>query len=326
MNIAIQTNFRNNTLLSYCPSKESNILQMQHLSHTVTTPNFELFKSKKSKNGNLYIGHSPKIEKFIHDLNLLQPLPIDILNHASYKISQSVKAVQDAMFNLCQQLPTPINPYTLEDPRYVAFIKPALDSFVYELKSHSTSDKAVVDRVHRLKLAKEIKNQNTSVLRKLFKAEQRFNLTSFSYVFHIENYQTVQLDLLEKILMGKINEILNKFHEENRSELLALFFRIQRGLSYGYQLDIYYATKLENQLLSLDNYIPASESHRFKIAPLIYAQFERTFLHSPMDIQGLDDRINEKKWKNILDIMLSQYNSWYYETEVISPKIIYRPC
>lgn len=94
--------------------------------------------------------------------------------------------------------------------------------------------------------------------------------------------------------MGKINEILNKFHEENRSELLALFFRIQRGLSYGYQLDIYYATKLENQLLSLDNYIPASESHRFKIAPLIYAQFERTFLHSPMDIQGLDDRINEK--------------------------------
>ncbi|MFW1927727.1 hypothetical protein ACG9Y3_17785, partial [Acinetobacter ursingii] len=96
-----------------------------------------------------------------------------------------VKAVQDAMFNLCQQLPTPINPYTLEDPRYVDFIKPALDSFVYELKSHSTSDKAVVDRVHRLKLAKEIKTQNTSVLRKLFKAEQRFNLTSFSYVFHI---------------------------------------------------------------------------------------------------------------------------------------------
>lgn len=326
MNIVIQTNFRNNTLFSYCPSKESNLLQMQHLSQTVTTPNFEVFKLKKFNNGNFYIGHSPKIKKFIHDLNLLQPLPIDILNHVSYKISQSVKAVQDAMFNLCQQLPNPINPYTLEDPRYVAFIKPALDSFIYELKSHSTNDKAMVDKIHRLNLAKEIKNQNASVLRKLFKAEQRFNLSSFSYVFHIENYQTVKLDLLERILMGKINGILNKFHEENKSEILALFFRIQRDLSYGYQLDIYYATKLENQLLSLDNYVPISESHRFKIAPFIYAQFERTFLHNPMDIQGLDARINEKKWKNILDVMLSQYNGWYYETDVISPKIIYRPC
>lgn len=61
------------------------------------------------------------------------------------------------------------------------------------------------------------------------------------------------------------------------------------------------------------------------VAPTSNISLSTEEFNYPMDLQGADG-INEKTWKAIFGEILFKYNYFYYETEYVSPKFIYRKC
>ncbi|MFX4535750.1 hypothetical protein ABTA57_19500, partial [Acinetobacter baumannii] len=89
------------------------------------------------------------------------------------------------------------------------------------------------------------------VMKKLFKTQQRFNLNHFIYMFNMEKCELKDKKTIEQCLTKQISNIVGKFHEKHQSEILALFFCVQRNLSNNYILNVYCATELECEQLSM---------------------------------------------------------------------------
>lgn len=331
MNILMQpTNTTESTNLPYFCMGELNLLNMQKVSEKVTNPSYMPFKHKTRKQAQIYtqyyVSNTPHTDHVFELLLKAQPIAVQLLKHSLFKISESVKAVHQAYSTLGYTLDRPINPLYLHNQAYLQSIKPTVDAFVYELKSHSTTKTAIADRDKRIALIKEVRKANEPVMKKLFKTHQRFNLNHFIYMFNMSGCELFRdKKTLEKILTQHIIQIINKFHADHRSEVLALFFCVQRDLSDHYVLNVYCATESECQPLTLKNCINRRDDGSFNFAPhsdITLSIFEN---HYSMDIQGVDG-INEKTWKAIFGQMLAKYNYFYYESEFVSPKFIYIEC
>ncbi len=191
MNMLMQpTNTTESTNLPYFCLGELNLSIMQTVSEIVTNPNYHPFKQKTKKNGQTfiqyYVSNSPHTDHAFYYLQSIYPITTPLLQHPAFKISQSVKAVNQAYTNLGYVSDGPINPMLLHNEHYVGQIKSVVDAFVYELKNHSTSKSAIDDRDKRITLIKEIRKANVPVMKKLFKTQQRFNLNHFIYMFNME--------------------------------------------------------------------------------------------------------------------------------------------
>src|SRR5690606_19872674 len=114
----------------------------------------------------------------------------------------------------------------------------------------------------------EIKKANARVMKKLFKTYLRFNLNHFTYVFNVKECTFLKDKIaLEKALTQQITSMINKFHENHQSEILALFFCVQRDLSDNYVLNVYCATESECHPLSMKNCITLRNDSYLIIAP-----------------------------------------------------------
>ena len=186
MNILMQpTNTTESTNLPYFCMGELNLLNMQKVSEKVTNPSYMPFKHKTRKQAQIYtqyyVSNTPHTDHVFELLLKAQPIAVQLLKHSLFKISESVKAVHQAYSTLGYTLDRPINPLYLHNQAYLQSIKPTVDAFVYELKSHSTTKTAIADRDKRIALIKEVRKANEPVMKKLFKIQQRFNLNHFSY-------------------------------------------------------------------------------------------------------------------------------------------------
>lgn len=172
MNMLMQpTNTTESTNLPYFCLGELNLSIMQTVSEIVTNPNYHPFKQKTKKNGQTfiqyYVSNSPHTDHAFYYLQSIYPITTPLLQHPAFKISQSVKAVNQAYTNLGYVSDGPINPMLLHNEHYVGQIKSVVDAFVYELKNHSTSKSAIDDRDKRITLIKEIRKANVPVMKKL---------------------------------------------------------------------------------------------------------------------------------------------------------------
>lgn len=328
MNIPIQPTSL--ILSAYQPHicvNEYNLSIMQKISQIITNRDYKPFKLKTKKQAQIYtqyyVTNSPHTDHAFEHLQNIQPISTLLLQHPSFKLSQSVKAVQNAYTNLGYNSDGPINPILLHNEHYVEGIKPAVDAFVYELKSHSTSKISISDREQRVALIKEIRKANVPVMKKLFKTHQRFNLNVFTYIFHMQNCESSDKPIIEQGLTRQISNMIDQFLENHQSEILALFFCIQRDLSNNYVLTIYCATERECQPLSMKDYIPLRDGNYMILSPysnITLSIYEANF---PMDIQDVDG-INEKSWKDFFGQSLSKYNYVYYKSKFVSPDFFYK--
>ena len=323
------TNTTENTNLPYFCMGELNLSIMQKVSEIMTNPNYQPFKRKTKKNAQTviqyYVSNSPHTDHAFYHLQSVHPISTPLLQHTAFNISQSVKAVNQAYANLGYISYGPIDPMLLHNEHYVEQIKPVVDTFVYELKSHSTSKIAITDRDMRIALIKEIKKANVPVMKKLFKTHQRFNLNHFIYMFNMEKCESLNKPFIEKSLTQQISNMINKFYENNQPEILALFFCVQRNLSNHYVLNVYCATEIECEQLSMKDCITLRDGNYLIVAPHSNITLSIDEFNYSMDIQGVDG-INEKTWKAIFSQMLTKYNYVYYESEFVSPKFIYIDC
>ncbi|MCU4645455.1 hypothetical protein [Acinetobacter pittii] len=330
MNMLMQpTNTTESTNLPYFCLGELNLSIMQTVSEIVTNPNYHPFKQKTKKNGQTfiqyYVSNSPHTDHAFYYLQSIYPITTPLLQHPAFKISQSVKAVNQAYTNLGYVSDGPINPMLLHNEHYVGQIKSVVDAFVYELKNHSTSKSAIDDRDKRITLIKEIRKANVPVMKKLFKTQQRFNLNHFIYMFNMEKCELKDKKTIEQCLTKQISNIVGKFHEKHQSEILALFFCVQRNLSNNYILNVYCATELEYEQLSMKDCITVRKDNYMIVAPHSNITLSIDEFNYPMDIQGVDG-INEKTWKAIFGQQVKKYKYVYYESEFVSPKFIYIEC
>lgn len=332
MNMLMQTtNTTVNINLPYFCMGDLNLSTMQRISEIITHPNYQPFKRKTKKKAQIYtqyyVSNAPHTDHVFEMLLNLQPISNALLKeHSSFKLSQSIKVLQQAYSKLGYNLSQPINPWHLYDEQYVHCIKPVVDAFVYELKKHSTSKSAIDDRDKRIALIKEIRKENVPVMKKLFKTHQHFNLNHFTYVFHMNEHELFKANKsVENALTQKMHSIINQFHEKHQSEILALFFCIQRDLSDNYVLNVYCATERECQPLSMKDCISFRDNGTLNFAPLSKITMSIFEFQISMNIQGVDG-INEKTWKVLLGQEVEKYNYVYYESEFVSPKFIYIEC
>ncbi|MEB8380014.1 hypothetical protein NYW84_02785 [Acinetobacter junii] len=298
---------------------------MQEISSIITNPSYSAFKLKSSKKGKYYVSNSPQTD---HVFELLQNFPgisPMLLEHKFFKLSQSVKALHKAYSKLGYELDRPINHLYLHNEQYINYILPIVNSFVNELKRDSTTRIAMADRLQRLELINVLKKENARVMKKLFKTQQRFNLNIFTYVFDMNKCDSRDKSFIEQGLTQQISVMIDKFHDKYQSEILDLFFRVQRDLSNNYVLTVYSATERECKPLSMKDFIPLRNEKHLIIAPNTNIILTTHEVDYPMDIQGVEDT-NEKTWKAIFGEILFSYNYLYYETEYVSPKFIYRKC
>ena len=214
----------------------------------------------------------------------------------------------------------------LQNQDYLQSIKPTVDAFIYELKNHSTTKIAIADRDKRIALIKEIRKENVPVMKNLFKTHQQFNLNHFTYVFHMNEHELFKANKsVENVLPQKMRSIINQFHEKHKSEILALFFCVQRDLSDNYVLNVYCATERECQPLSMKDCISFRDNGTLNFAPLSKITMSIFEYQSSMNIQGVGCT-NEKEWKVLFGQEVEKYNYVYYESEFVSPKFIYIEC
>ncbi|MDW2812680.1 hypothetical protein R5K32_21480, partial [Acinetobacter baumannii] len=86
-------------------------------------------------------------------------------------------------------------------------------------------------------------------------------------------------------------------------EILALFFCVQRNLSNNYVLNVYCATDLEYEKLSMKDCIQLRNGNYIIVAPTSNISLSTEEFNYPMDLQGADG-INEKTWKAIFGEIL----------------------
>ena len=331
MNMSIQsTNTTESTNLPYFCMGEFNLFNLQRVSEIVTDKNYLPFKEKFKKISRIstqyYVSNTPHTDHVFELLLSFQPINVQLREHSLFKISQSVKAVHQAYVNLGSNSDGPINPMLLHNEHYVEQIKPVVDAFVYELKKHSTSKNAIADRDKRIALIKEIRKENVPVMKKLFKTHQQFNLNHFTYVFHMNEHELFKANKsVENVLPQKMRSIINQFHEKHKSEILALFFCVQRDLSDNYVLNVYCATERECQPLSMKDCISFRDNGTLNFAPLSKITMSIFEYQSSMNIQGVGCT-NEKEWKVLFGQEVEKYNYVYYESEFVSPKFIYLEC
>ncbi len=331
MNMPIQPTHLTQTVdLPYLCVNELNLSIMQKVSEIITKPDYKPFKPKNRKNAQTYtqyyVCNTPDTDHAFYYLQSINPISTVLLEHSTFKISQSVMAMQKAYANLGYNSDGPINPMLLHNEQYIEGIKPAVDVFVYELKSHWTSKIAKADRDKRISLINEIKKANARVMKKLFKTYLRFNLNHFTYVFNVKECTFLKDKIaLEKALTQQMTSMINEFHENHRSEILALFFCVQRDLSDNYVLNIYCATELECPPLSMKDCITLRKDRYLIIAPNSNITLNIQEIDYKMDIQDVYGK-NEKTWKSIFGQMVAKYNYVYYESEFVSPKFIYKEC
>ena len=323
------TNTTESTNLPYFCMGELNLFNLQRVSEIVTDKNYLPFKEKFKKISRIstqyYVSNTPHTDHVFELLMHLQPISTLLMEHSSFKLSQSVKAVHQAYSTLGYTLDRPINPLYLHNQAYLQSIKPTVDAFVYELKSHSTTKTAIADRDKRIALIKEVRKANEPVMKKLFKTHQRFNLNHFIYMFNMEKCESLNKPFIEKGLTQQVSNMINKFYENNQPEILALFFCVQRNLSNHYVLNVYCATEIECEQLSMKDCITLRDGNYLIVAPHSNITLSINEFNYSMDIQGVDG-INEKTWKAIFNQMLTKYNYVYYESEFVSPKFIYIEC
>ena len=331
MNMIMQpTNTTVNINLPYFCMGELNLFNMQSVSEIATNPSYLPFKEKLKKIGRIstqyYVSNTPHTDHVFELLMSFQPINVQLREHSLFKISQSVKAVHQAYVNLGYNSDRPINPMLLHIEYYVEQIKPVVDAFVYELKKHSTSKSAIADRDKRIALIKEIRKENVPVMKKLFKTHQQFNLNHFTYVFHMNEHELFKANKsVEHVLTQQMRSIINQFHEKFRSEILALFFCIQRDLSDNYVLNVYSATERECQPLSMKDCISFGNNGTLNFAPLSKITMSIFEYQRSMNVQGVGCT-NEKEWKVLFGKEVEKYNYVYYESEFVSPKFIYIEC
>ena len=312
----------------FCMNAE-NLSIMQRISEIITDPNYQPFKRKTKKKAQIYtqyyVNNTPHTDHVFYDLQSIRPIDIPLLHHTAFNISQSVKALNQAYANLGYISSGSINPILLHNEHYVERIKPAVDAFIYELKSHSTTKSAIADRDKRITLIKEIRKANVPVMKKLFKIHQRFNLNVFTYTFHMEECEFSDKPFVEQGLAKQISVMIDQFYENHHSEILALFFCVQRNLSNNYVLTVYCATERECQPLSMKDCITLGNSNYIIVAPASNISLSIDEVNCPMDIQDVHG-INEKSWKALFGQLVEKYNYVYYESEFVSPKFIYKEC
>ena len=330
MNMIMQpTNTTVNINLPYFCMGELNLFNMQSVSEIVTNPNYQPFKRKTQRIAQTftqyYVSNAPHTDHAFELLLKVQPIDAQLRDHSLFKISQSVKAVHQAYSTLGYNLNKPVNPFFLQNQAYLQSIKPTIDAFVYELKNHSTTKIAIADRDKRIALIREVRQENVPVMKKLFKTHQRFNLNHFIYMFNMEKCESLNKPFIEKGLTQQISNMINKFYENNQAEILALFFCVQRNLSNHYVLNVYCATEIECEQLSMKDCITLRDGNYLIVAPHSNITLSIDEFNYSMDIQGVDG-INEKTWKAIFSQMLTKYNYVYYESEFVSPKFIYIDC
>lgn len=330
MNMIMQsTNTTESTNLPYFCMGEFNLFNLQRVSEIVTNKNYLPFKEKFKKISRIstqyYVSNTPQTDHVFELLLSFQPIDVQLREHSLFKISQSVKAVHQAYSTLGYSLDRPVNPLYLPSQDYLQSIKPTVDTFVYELKNHSTTKIAIADRDKRIALINDIRKTNVPVMKKLFKTHQRFNLNHFIYMFNMEKCELLNKPFIEKGLTQQVSNMINKFYENNQPEILALFFCVQRNLSNHYVLNVYCATEIECEQLSMKDCITLRDSNYLIVAPHSNITLSINEFNYSMDIQGVDG-INEKTWKAIFNQMLTKYNYVYYESEFVSPKFIYIEC
>lgn len=330
MNMLMQpTNSTESTNLPYFCMDECNLSIMQKVSEIITNPNYQPFKRKTKKNAQTviqyYVSNSPHTDHAFCDLQSIHPISTSLLQHTAFNISQSVKAVNQAYTNLGYVSDGPINPMLLHNEHYVKQIKSVVDAFVYELKNHSTTKSAIADRDKRIALIKEIRKANVPVMKKLFKTQQRFNLHHFIYTFNMEKCDLRDKTFIEQGLVKQISNMIEQFHENHQSKILALFFCIQRNLSNNYVLNVYCATDIEHKQLCMKDCIQLRNGNYMIVAPTSNISLSTKEFNYAMDLQGADG-INEKTWKVIFGQQVEKYNYIYYESEFVSPKFIYLEC
>ncbi len=331
MNMPIQpTHLTQIAKLPYLCMNELNLSIMQKVSKIITKPDYKPFKLKTRKNAQTYtpyyVSNTPHTDHVFELLLNCQPINAQLREHSLFKISQSVKAVHQAYVNLGYNSERPINPMLLHIEYYVEQIKPVVDAFVYELKKHSTSKSAIDDHDKRIALIKEIRKENVPVMKKLFKIHQQFNLNHFTYVFHMNEHELFKANKsVEHVLTQQMRSIINQFHEKYQSEILALFFCVQRDLSDNYVLNIYSATERECQPLSMKDCISFRNNGTLNFAPLSKITVSIFEYQRLMNIQGVGGT-NEKEWKVLFGEEVEKYNYIYYESEFVSPKFIYIEC
>lgn len=330
MNMLMQpTNTTENTNLPYFCRGEFNLSIMQKVSEIVTNPYYQPFKRKTKKNAQTVIqycvSNSPHTDHVFYYLQSIYPISTPLLQHPAFKVSQSVKAVNQAYTNLGYVSHGPIDPMLLHNEHYVEQIKLIVDAFVYKLKSHSTSKSAIDDRDKRITLIKEIRKANAPVMKKLFKTQQGFNLHHFIYTFNMEKCELHDKAFLERELAKQISNMIEQFHENHESEILALFFCVQRNLSNNYVLTVYCATERECQPLSMKDCIQLRNGNYIIVAPTSNISLSIDEFSYLMDIQGVDG-INEKTWKAFFGQQVEKYKYVYYESEFVLPKFIYIEC
>ncbi|EXT34511.1 hypothetical protein J809_2339 [Acinetobacter sp. 25977_6] len=310
--------------IHFCVNKH-NLSIMQEISSIITNPSYSAFKLKSSKKGKYYVSNSPQTDHVFERLQNFPGISPMLLEHKFFKLSQSVKALHKAYSKLGYELDRPINHLYLHNEQYINDILPTVNSFVNELKRDSTTRIAMADRLQRLELINELKKENARVMKKLFKTQQRFNLNIFTYVFDMNKCDSRDKSFIEQGLTQQISVMIDKFHDKYQSEILDLFFRVQRDLSNNYVLTVYSATERECKPLSMKDFIPLRNEKHLIIAPNTNIILTTHEVDYPMDIQGVEGT-NEKTWKAIFGEILFNYNYLYYETEYVSPKFIYRKC
>lgn len=314
----------------YLCREETNLAIMQIVSTIITNPSYTSFKIKIKKQGpsitQHYVSNSPSTDRVFELLLNIKPIDTKFLNDKSFKLSKSVITIHQAYSSLGYSLDKPINPYFLYNSEYIATIQPAVEKFVYEVKSNSTLKNAISDREKRKILIDEIRKTNTSVMKKLFKKYQRFNLNVFTYVFNTEACISFrEKTFFEGALVKQIQSMINKFHEKHELNLFTLFFCLQCDLSRNYSLTLYCATDYESEALSMKEFLDIKNDQYFSLAPHANIALIMNEVLYQMDIQGVDG-INEKNWKVIFSSMLERYNYVYYESDIVSPKFIYKDC
>lgn len=302
-----------------------NLSIMHKISAIIINPIYSAFKQKTTKQGKHYVCRSPQTYEVFELLQNFPCISQVFLEHKFFKLSQSVKALHKAYSNLGYKLDKPINPLFLPNEQYINHILPIVDSFEKELKKDSTTRIAMADRLQRLELINESKKENARLMKKLFKTQQRFNLNVFTYVFDMNKCDSRDKSFIEQALIQQISRMIDKFHNKFQTEILELFFRVQRDLSNNYVLTVYSATERECNPLSMKDLIPLRNDSYLIIAPHTNIILSTHEVDYPMDIQNIEGT-NEKTWKAIFGEILFKYNYIYYESEYVSPKFIYKKC
>lgn len=302
-----------------------NLSIVHKISAIITNPSYSAFKQKTTKHGKHYVCKSPQTYEVYELLQNFPGISQVFLKHKFYKLSQSVKALHKAYSDLGPKLGRPINPLFLPNEQYIQDILPIVDSFEKELKKDSTTRIAMADRLQRLELINESKKENARVMKKLFKTQQRFNLNIFTYVFDMNKCEFRDKSFIEQGLTKQISQMIDKFYDNYQTEILDLFFRVQRDLSNNYVLTVYSATERECKPLSMKEFIPLRNGSYLIVSPHTNIILTAHEVDYPMDIQDVEGT-NEKTWKAIFGEILFKYHYFYYESEYVSPKFIYKNC